>query len=39
MVIRTAKQVSSLIKLIATDSHEVMQLAKSHGFEANNDIN
>ena len=35
MVIRTAKQVSSLDKvIIATDSHEVMQLAKSHGFEA-----
>lgn len=35
MVIRTAKQVSSLDKvIIATDSQEVMTLAKTHGFEA-----
>ncbi len=35
MVIRTAKQVSSLDRvIIATDSHEVIELAKKHGFEA-----
>ncbi|MEN5386917.1 3-deoxy-manno-octulosonate cytidylyltransferase [Aliarcobacter skirrowii] len=35
MVIRTAKQVSSLDKVvIATDSSEVMDLAKEHGFDA-----
>ncbi|MDX4047534.1 3-deoxy-manno-octulosonate cytidylyltransferase [Aliarcobacter skirrowii] len=35
MVIRTAKQVSSLDKVvIATDSNEVMDLAKEHGFDA-----
>ncbi|MFA6789099.1 MAG: 3-deoxy-manno-octulosonate cytidylyltransferase [Arcobacteraceae bacterium] len=35
MVIRTAKQVSSLDKVvIATDSLEVVELAKQHGFEA-----
>ncbi|RXJ88314.1 3-deoxy-manno-octulosonate cytidylyltransferase [Arcobacter sp. CECT 8983] len=35
MVIRTAKQVSSLDKVvIATDSQEVIDLAKEHGFDA-----
>lgn len=35
MVIRTAKQVSSLDKVvIATDCFEVVELAKQHGFEA-----
>ena len=35
MVIRTAKQVSSLDKVvIATDSQKVIDLVKSHGFEA-----
>ncbi|XPV70287.1 MAG: 3-deoxy-manno-octulosonate cytidylyltransferase [Halarcobacter sp.] len=35
MVIRTAKQVSTLDKVvIATDSQEVIELAKEHGFEA-----
>lgn len=35
MVIKTAKQVSSLDKVvIATDSQEVVVLANSHGFEA-----
>lgn len=35
MVIKTAKQVSSLDKVvIATDSNEVVKLVKSHGFEA-----
>jgi 3-deoxy-manno-octulosonate cytidylyltransferase (CMP-KDO synthetase) len=35
MVIRTAKQVSSLDKVvIATDSKEVIELAKQHGFDA-----
>lgn len=35
MVIRTAKQVSSLDKVvIATDSEEVIDLAKEHGFDA-----
>lgn len=35
MVIKTAKQVSSLDKVvIATDSLEVVELAKNHGFEA-----
>ena len=35
MVIRTAKQVSSLDKVvIATDTKEVYDLAKEHGFEA-----
>jgi 3-deoxy-manno-octulosonate cytidylyltransferase (CMP-KDO synthetase) len=35
MVIRTAKQVSSLDKVvIATDSKEVIELAKEHGFDA-----
>jgi len=35
MVIKTAKQVSSLDKVvIATDSQEVIDLAKEHGFEA-----
>lgn len=35
MVIKTAKQVSSLDKVaIATDSYEVITLAKQHGFEA-----
>lgn len=35
MVIRTAKQVASLDKVvIATDSLEVVELAKSHGIEA-----
>ena len=35
MVIKTAKQVSSLDKVvIATDSQEVVDLANSHGFEA-----
>ncbi len=35
MVIKTAKQVSSLDKVvIATDSKEVITLANSHGFEA-----
>lgn len=35
MVIKTAKQVCSLDKVvIATDSQEVMDLAKSHGFDA-----
>lgn len=35
MVIKTAKQVSSLDKVvIATDSNEVMSLAKKHGFDA-----
>lgn len=35
MVIRTAKQVSCLDKVvIATDSQEVIDLAKSHGFDA-----
>src|SRR5574344_1651692 len=35
MVIRTAKQVSSLDKVvIATDSSEVMELAKEYGFDA-----
>ncbi len=35
MVIRTAKQVSSLDKVvIATDSKEVIDLAKQHGFDA-----
>ena len=35
MVIKTAKQVSSLDKVvIATDSQEVIDLAKEHGFDA-----
>ena len=35
MVIKTAKQVSSLDKVvIATDSQEVIQLAQEHGFDA-----
>ena len=35
MVIKTAKQVSSLDKVvIATDSNEVIELVKSHGFDA-----
>ena len=35
MIIRTAKQVSSLDRVvIATDSQEVIDLAKEHGFEA-----
>ena len=35
MVIRTAKQVSSLDKVvIATDSQEVIDLASAHGFDA-----
>lgn len=35
MVIKTAKQVSSLDKVvIATDSQEVVDLAKEHGFDA-----
>lgn len=35
MVIKTAKQVSSLDKvIIATDSQEVVELANKHGFEA-----
>lgn len=35
MVIKTAKQVSSLDKVvIATDSQEVINLAKEHGFDA-----
>lgn len=35
MVIRTAKQVSSLDKVvIATDSQEVIELANKHGFDA-----
>ncbi len=35
MVIKTAQQVSSLDKVvIATDSQEVIDLAKNHGFEA-----
>ncbi|AXH12268.1 3-deoxy-manno-octulosonate cytidylyltransferase [Halarcobacter bivalviorum] len=35
MVIRTAKQVSALDKVvIATDSQEVIDLAKEHGFDA-----
>lgn len=35
MIIRTAKQVSSLDKVvIATDSKEVLNLAKEHGFDA-----
>ncbi|WP_198304434.1 3-deoxy-manno-octulosonate cytidylyltransferase [Arcobacter vandammei] len=35
MVVRTAKQVSSLDKVvIATDSSEVMELAKEYGFDA-----
>jgi len=35
MVIKTAKQVSSLDRVvIATDSTEVLELAKNHGFEA-----
>ena len=35
MVIKTAKQVSSLDKVvIATDSSEVLSLAKKHGFDA-----
>ncbi len=35
MVIRTAKQVSTLDKVvIATDSQEVIDLAKEHGFDA-----
>ncbi len=35
MVIRTAKQVSSLDKVvIATDSQEVVELASKHGFDA-----
>lgn len=35
MVIKTAKQVSSLDKVvIATDSNEVIELAKEHGFDA-----
>ena len=35
MVIKTAKQVSSLDKVvIATDSNEVVELAREHGFDA-----